>query len=268
MSRKIRVLFIGDVVGKPGRRVVSRLLPGFRKESNIDFCIANGENAAGGMGITSDVAEELFASGIDVLTSGNHIWDKKEILKRIDGLPRLLRPSNYPDGVPGKGAITVRVVDGLEIAVLNVAGRVFMPNLDCPFRVSERDIKELKKSTPVVFVDIHAEATSEKIALGWFLDGIATAVIGTHTHVQTADERILPGGTAYISDAGMTGSFDSVIGVKKEYVLQRFLTQMPIRLDVAGDDLRMCGVIVEVDTSSGKADRIERFQCSYTDDHR
>ena len=188
-------------------------------------------------------------------------------MKRIDGFPRLLRPSNYPDGVPGKGAIIVRVADGVDIGVVNVAGRVFMPNLDCPFRVSERKIKELRKSTPVVFVDMHAEATAEKIALGWFLDGFATAVIGTHTHVQTADERILPGGTAYISDAGMTGSFDSVIGVKKEHVLQRFLTQMPIRFDVAGDDLRISGVIVEVDIKSGKASRIERFQCRSTDEN-
>jgi metallophosphoesterase (TIGR00282 family) len=257
---RLRVLFVGDVVGKPGRKAISQLLPDFKKESNIDFCIANGENAAGGFGITSDVVEELLANGIDVLTSGNHIWDKKEIVKRIDGLPRLLRPSNYPDGVPGRGAITIRAADGVEIAVLNVAGRVFMPNLDCPFRVSEREIKKLRKSTPVVFVDIHAEATAEKIALGWFLDGLATAVIGTHTHVQTADERILPGGTAYISDAGMTGSFDSVIGVKKEHVLQRFLTQMPIRFEVAGGDLRISGVIVEADTESGKANRIERFQ--------
>ncbi len=265
-DRKLRVLFIGDVVGKPGRRVISRLLPDFRKESNIDFCIANGENAAGGIGITSEVVEELLASGIDILTSGNHIWDKKEIVKRIDGLPRLLRPSNYPDGVPGRGAAVVRIADGVEIGILNVAGRVFMASLDCPFRVSERKIKEIRKSTPVVFVDIHAEATAEKIALGWFLDGLVSAVIGTHTHVQTADERILPGGTAYISDAGMTGSFDSVIGVKKEHVLQRFLTQMPIRFDVAGDDLRISGVIVEVDIASGKASRIERFQCRNTDD--
>ncbi len=258
--RKVNVIFVGDIVGKAGRKAVSGILPALKRERNIDFCIANGENAAGGLGITPGVADELFASGIDVLTSGNHIWDKKEIFKKIDGYPGLLRPANYPDGVPGKGSGVFDAGNGIKIAILNIAGLVFMPNLECPFRVGKREVEKLKKSTPVIFVDIHAEATAEKIALGWYLDGMATAVIGTHTHVQTADEKILPGGTAYISDVGMTGSFDSVIGVRKDHVLQRFLTQMPIHFDVASGDIHLCGVTVEVDVESGKPQKIERLQ--------
>lgn len=258
----MNILFIGDIVGKSGRRAAGGLLPELRDARNIEFCIANGENAAGGLGITSAIADELFAAGIDVLTTGNHVWDKREILEQIDRCPRLIRPANYPHGVPGKGSVVIDAPGGVKVAVLNIAGRVFMQSLECPFRVGEREAKELKKLTPVVFVDMHAEATSEKIALGWFLDGLVTAVIGTHTHVQTADERILPGGTAYISDAGMTGSFDSVIGAKKAHILQRFLTQMPVRFEPASGDVRLSGVIVEVDSESGKSKRIERVQAA------
>ncbi len=256
----MNVLFVGDIVGKSGRMAVSRLVPELRATRNIEFCIANGENAAGGLGITPKVADELFANGIDVLTTGNHVWDKKEIVERIDRDTKLLRPQNYPDGVPGKGSTVMETPDGVKVAILNISGRVFMQNLDCPFRVGDREVKELRKLTSVVFVDMHAEATSEKIAIGWFLDGLATAVIGTHTHVQTADERILPGGTAYITDVGMTGSFDSVIGVKKSHVLERFLTQVPIRFEPAGGDVWLSGVIVEVDSESGKSKKIERFR--------
>ncbi len=256
----MKVLFVGDIVGKSGRGAVSQLLPELKLSQNIEFCIANGENAAGGLGITSKVADELFASGIDVLTTGNHVWDKKEIKERIDKDRRLLRPGNYPDGVPGKGSAVIEAPNGVKVGILNIAGRVFMQNLDCPFRVADREVKELKKLTPIVFVDMHAEATSEKIAIGWFLDGLATAVIGTHTHVQTADERVLPGGTAYITDVGMTGSFDSVIGVKKGHVLERFLTQMPVRFEPADGDVWLSGVVVEVDGESGKSKRIERFR--------
>ena len=256
----MNILFIGDIVGKAGRKAISSLLPELKDAQNIEFCIANGENAAGGLGITPKVADELFAGGIDILTTGNHVWDKKEIVKTIDGYPMIIRPSNYPDGVPGKGSAVIKISGGMKAAVLNVSGRVFMGNLECPFRVAEREVKELSDMTKIILVDMHAEATSEKIALGWFLDGLVSAVIGTHTHVQTADERILPGGTAYISDAGMTGSFDSVIGVKKGHVLQRFLTQMPVKFEPASDDVWLCGVVVEVDNESGKAKRIERIR--------
>lgn len=255
-----KILFIGDIVGKSGRKAISHILPGLKKNRNVDLCIANGENAAGGIGITPDITEELFQNGIDVLTSGNHIWDKKEIVGRIDNLPRLLRPLNYPGGVPGRGSIILKAENGIEIAVANVAGRVFMPNLDCPFSTCEKEVKKLRERTPVIFIDMHAEATAEKIAFGWFMDGLVSAVVGTHTHVQTADERILPGGTAYISDAGMTGPFDSVIGVKKGHVIQRFLTQMPVRFEPASGDIRLSGVIVAVDAETGKASSIERVQ--------
>lgn len=255
-----KVLFIGDIIGKSGRKAISHILPDLKKNRNIDLCIANGENAAGGIGITPDITEELFHNGIDVLTSGNHIWDKKEIISRIDNLPRLLRPLNYPSRAPGKGSIILEAENGIEIAVANIAGRVFMPSLDCPFSICEKEVQKLRERTHVIFIDMHAEATAEKIAFGWFMDGLVSAVIGTHTHVQTADERILPGGTAYISDAGMTGPFDSVIGVKKGHVIQRFLTQMPVRFEPASGDIRLSGVIVEVNSETGKASSIERVQ--------
>ncbi|MEW6335280.1 MAG: TIGR00282 family metallophosphoesterase, partial [Thermodesulfobacteriota bacterium] len=212
----MKILFIGDIVGKPGRRAVRELLPGIVEDHRIDLVIANCENAAAGFGVTGEVIEELQDCRIDVLTSGNHIWDKKEILEIIEGCDRLLRPANYPAGAPGRGCLVMTAPGGLRVGVINLAGRVFMHPLDCPFRTADREIGTLKSRADVIIVDMHAEATSEKIAMGWYLDGRVGAVVGTHTHVQTADERILPGGTGYITDAGMTGPFDSVIGIRRE----------------------------------------------------
>jgi hypothetical protein len=255
----MRILFIGDIVGKPGRRAVRDLLPQLVAERSVDFVIANCENAAAGFGITREVVEDLYSCQVDVLTSGNHVWDKREVLDFIDDYETLLRPANYPDGVPGRGSVVVPAPGGTYVGVLNLAGRVFMPAVDCPFRTAEREIQKMKRKAPVVIVDFHAEATSEKQALGWFLDGKVTAVVGTHTHVQTADEEIRPGGTAYLTDAGMTGPFDSVIGTRKEAILERFLTQLPNRFDVAKGDVRLQGVLIEADPSSGRALKIERI---------
>ncbi len=255
----MRILFIGDIVGKPGRRAVRDLLPQLVAERSVDFVIANCENAAAGFGITREVVEDLYSYRVDVLTSGNHVWDKREVLDFIDDYETLLRPANYPEGVPGRGSVVVPAPGGTYVGILNLAGRVFMPAVDCPFRTAEREIQKMKRKAPVVIVDFHAEATSEKQALGWFLDGKVTAVVGTHTHVQTADEEIRPGGTAYLTDAGMTGPFDSVIGMRKEAILERFLTQVPNRFDVAKGDVRLQGVLIEADPSSGRALKIERI---------
>ena len=254
----MNILFIGDIVGSPGRLAIRELLPKLKKKKKIDFTIANAENAAGGSGITPDVANELFDSGVDVLTSGDHIWQKKEIYDVLDRDKRVLRPANYPKGSPGSGATIVESQDGTKVAVVNILGRVFLSTIDCPFKTAEEIIGQLKEKTSVIIVDIHAEATSEKIALGRFLDGSASAVIGTHTHVQTADETILAKGTAYITDAGMTGPFDSIIGRKVEQILTRFLTQMPTKFEMATADVRLQGVVVDVDEKTGKALSIER----------
>ncbi|MBN2282868.1 MAG: TIGR00282 family metallophosphoesterase [Deltaproteobacteria bacterium] len=255
----MKVLFIGDIVGKPGRKAVARLLPRLTEEYRIDCTVANCENAAGGFGVTRDVVDELYGLGIDILTSGNHIWDKKEVLDFIDDYETLLRPANYPDGVPGHGSITMRFDNGTSIGVLNVEGRVFMKDLDCPFRRAKQELEILHAMTRTVIVDMHAEATSEKQAIAWFLDGDVSAVIGTHTHVQTADERILPDGTAYISDAGMTGPFDSVLGVKKEIAIERFLRMTPNKFDVARGNVRLQGVVIDIDDETGKSLSIERI---------
>lgn len=255
----MKVLFIGDIVGKPGRRAVKVLLPGIVGNHKVDLVIANCENAAGGFGVTRKVVDELYSNEIDILTSGNHIWDKKDVEEFIDGYETLLRPANYPTGTPGRGSVVVRTASGISLGVLNLEGRVFMKPLDCPFRVAEREIDALKEKTDIVIVDIHAEATSEKEALGWFLDGRVSAVVGTHTHVQTADERILPRGTAYITDAGMTGPCDSVLGIKKEVALERFLTLLPNRYDVAKGDVRLQGVLIEIDDTTGRGLSIERL---------
>ena len=255
----MRILFIGDIVGKPGRRAMRELVPQLVSERQVDFVIANCENAAAGFGVTREVLEDLYEDHADVLTSGNHIWDKKEILEFIDDYETLLRPANYPSRAPGRGSVVMPTPAGISVGVINLAGRVFMQPLDCPFRTAEREIEQIKKRTNIILVDIHAEATSEKIALGWFLDGRVSAVVGTHTHVQTADERILPQGTAYITDAGMTGPFDSVIGTRKEIVLDRFLLQIPNKFDVAKGDVRLQGVLIDVDVHSGKALAIERL---------
>ncbi|HHD10958.1 MAG TPA: TIGR00282 family metallophosphoesterase [Deltaproteobacteria bacterium] len=255
----MRILFLGDIIGKPGRQAVKRLLPALRKRYNPALVIANGENSAGGFGITEDVYAELIGEGVDVITSGNHIWDRKEVLNFIDNADRLLRPLNYPEGSPGTGVRVFRK-DDVEIAVVNLCGRAFMENIDCPFRAASRCLDGLGEKSPVIIVDMHAETTSEKIAMGWYLDGRVSAVIGTHTHVQTSDERILPKGTAYITDAGMTGPVDSVIGMKKELVIKRFLTQMPVRFEVATGRLELQGVVLEIEPSTGKATHIERIK--------
>ncbi len=254
-----KILFIGDIVGKPGRVAVRELLPALIEDYRIDLVVANCENAAAGFGVTRDIVEELFRSRVDVLTSGNHIWDKKEVLEFVEDYETLLRPANYPDGVPGFGSVVVPSPTGSPIGVINLAGRVFMHSLDCPFRSAEKEIEKLKKKTSTIVVDMHAEATSEKQALGWFLDGRVSAVLGTHTHVQTADERILPNGTAYITDLGMTGPFDSIIGTRKDVVLERFLRNMPNKFDVARGDVRLQGIVLGVDQASGKALEIERL---------
>jgi 2',3'-cyclic-nucleotide 2'-phosphodiesterase len=256
----MRILFIGDIVGKPGRQAVESLLERCVADHQIDFTVANGENAAGGMGITPVIASEFLDLGIDVLTSGNHIWAKKEILPFLDEEERLLRPANYPDRVPGRGAGIFRLGNGKKVGVLNIEGRVFMRNLECPFRVSEKEVEKLREQTPIILVDFHAEATSEKVALAWFLNGKVSAVVGTHTHVQTADERILSGGTAYITDVGMTGPFASVIGIRRQIAIERFLTQVPVKFDVATEEIELQGVIVEIDEQTGKSRSIERVR--------
>ncbi len=255
----MRVLFIGDIIGEPGRKMVRANMRGLVETHRPDLIIANGENAAGGFGITSEIAEELFSLGIHVLTSGNHVWDKKEIEPYLSKQDRLIRPANYPAGNSGYGSVVISTAAG-KAAVLNLEGRVFMSNLEDPFRAAEQEIEKLRKEAAVVIIDFHAEATSEKIALAWHLDGRASAVIGTHTHVQTADERVLPGGTAFITDAGMTGPSDSVIGVKKEQAIARFLTQTPHRFEIPKGPVQLNAVLVDVDGKSGKAISIERIQ--------
>jgi metallophosphoesterase (TIGR00282 family) len=255
----VKVLFIADIVGKPGRQALSQELHRVVDRYAVDLVVANGENAAGGFGLTEETARELFSCGVHLLTSGNHIWDKKESVDFIRREEKLIRPANYPEGTPGRGSAIIQTASGIPVAVLNLEGRVFMNSLECPFRVAEREIARLKEVSPIVLVDFHAEATSEKLSLGWYLDGRVSAVLGTHTHVQTADERILPGGTAYMTDVGMTGSFDSVIGIRKELAIEKFVTQLPVRFEVAKRDIRLNCVVLEVDEISGKALGIERI---------
>lgn len=255
----MKLFFIGDIVGKPGRKALREMLPRVIHHYDIDLVVANVENAAGGFGVTRTVVEEIYASRVDVLTTGNHVWDKKEVMEFIEEYETFLRPANYPEGTPGRGAVLLSARNGCRAAVINLMGRVFMRPVDCPFRVAESEIRALRGKTRVIVVDMHAEATSEKQAMGWFLDGEVSAVIGTHTHVQTADEKILPKGTAYITDVGMTGPFDSVIGVEKEMVIDRFLTYRPNRFDVARGDVRLQGVVVDIDPETGRARGIERL---------
>ena len=256
----MRILFIGDIVGKPGRQAIEGIFRKVMADHKIDFTIANGENAAGGMGITPPIAIEMLDQGVDVLTSGNHIWAKKEIFPFLDEELRILRPANYPPGAPGRGSGIFHSAKGHELGVLNLEGRVFMKNLDCPFRVAEREVERLKGETKIILVDFHAEASSEKIAMGWFLDGKVSAVLGTHTHVQTSDERILEDGTAYITDVGMTGPLDSVIGIRKEVALERLLTQIPWKFDVAAEQIELQGVVIEIDPETGKAKDIRTIR--------
>lgn len=260
----MRLLYIGDIIGKPGRKIVSHYLDKLKDKYKIDLSIANGENAAGGFGITRKTGQALFDMGLDLLCSGNHIWDKKEAVKYLPEESRILRPANYPKGVPGLGTAIVDLSDGTKVGVLNLSGRVFMPSLDCPFQTADREIAELKKKTSIIIVDMHAEATSEKIAMGWYLDGKVSAIIGTHTHVQTADEKILPEGTAYITDVGMTGPIDSVIGMKKEIAIFRFKTFIPEKFSVAGGDTELNAVVVEIDSKSGHAKEIKRIRLTHS----
>lgn len=258
----MRVLIIGDIVGRPGREAVRKIVPTLVEKEDIEFVIANGENAAGGSGLTPSICDELLSNQIDVITSGDHIWKKKEIIDYIAVTKHVLRPLNYPKGVPGIGATIVQSRKENKIAVINLTGRVFMEALDNPFTTSSEEIKKLKKQTPIIIVDIHAEATSEKIALGYHLDGLASVVVGTHTHVQTADEKILAKGTAYITDCGMTGPFDGIIGRKREQILTRFITQMPVRFEMAEGNVRLNGIMVDIDEKTGKADSIKRIDIS------
>ncbi len=250
---------VGDVVGRPGRYVLRDLLSRVKENYCIDFTIVNAENAAGGTGINRKVAEEIFEYGADILTMGNHVWDNKDIFNFIKHEKRILRPLNYPPDCPGAGSRIFWTGD-VAVGVLNLSGRVFLPTLDCPFRAAEKEVEILRKTTPVIFVDFHAEATSEKVAMGWFLDGKVSAVIGTHTHVQTADERILPGSTAFITDVGMTGPYNSVIGVNKDLVIKKFITQMPVRFEVSRDKkAQINAVVVEIEPETGSAVKIQRI---------
>jgi len=251
---------IGDVVGRPGRRAVKVNLEGLKREFDLELVIANGENAAGGNGITREVAQELFSAGVDVLTMGNHVWNKKDALDYIAQETRIVRPANYPPGAPGSGANIYETSRKVKVAVINLAGRAFLQALDCPFRKVDELLKQVKEQARVVVVDFHAEATSEKMAMGWYLAGRVSAVCGTHTHVQTADERILPGGTAYITDLGMTGPRDSVIGAKKENVISRFITQIPLPFEVANGLFQFNGAIIDIDEETGEAMTIRRIQ--------
>jgi len=254
----LKFLCIGDIVGSPGRKIVKQVLPGLIDELGIDFCVANAENAAGGSGLTPDLAESLLSYGIDVLTTGDHVWRKREIIKAIDkGLP-ILRPENLPPGSPGKGYMVLNTSNGFEVAVVLLLGRVFMKPIDCPFLAVDRILNRLGGRTRVILVDMHAEATSEKIAMGYHLDSRVSAVVGTHTHVATADEKVLEGGTAYITDMGMTGPMNSVLGRNAEKVLYHFKTGLPVAFDVAAGPSMLNGVFLEVEQETGKAVRIER----------
>jgi 2',3'-cyclic-nucleotide 2'-phosphodiesterase len=261
----MNILFIGDIFGRPGRDLVRKGMRPLVRRYALDLVVANVENAAGGFGITREIGDSLAAGGVDVMTSGNHIWDKKEALDYIAAEPRLLRPANYPAGAPGRGSLLARTDDGRGVGVVNLMGRVFMNPLDDPFAAAAREVEGFAGRTRVILVDFHAEATSEKIAMGWHLDGRVSAVIGTHTHVQTADERILPGGTAYITDAGMTGPHDSIIGTERVPALARFLTGMPSRFEPATGNPRLHGVVLAIDESSGRATAITRLDCTPED---
>ena len=256
----MNLLFIGDIFASAGRGVVAERLSGIIHEESIDFVVANGENAAGGFGITPTIAEDLLELGIDCITSGNHIWDKREIYEYLDRPPQLLlRPANYPEGLPGKGVQVVRARNGTEVAVINLQGRTYMPATDCPFRKADDILAKLPGTVKIRFLDFHAEVTSEKIAMGWHLDGRVSAVIGTHTHIPTADERVLPDGTAYLTDSGMTGPYDSVIGVEREPILRKFLTSMPVKMEAARGRVELRGAIVDIDEQSGRARSIRRY---------
>jgi hypothetical protein len=255
----MNILFIGDIFGRPGREIVRELVPKLRARYGIDFCIANAENAAAGKGLTPELLKQLLSSQIDALTGGNHIWHKKEIIPMMDSEPRLIRPANLPSGAPGYGSSLLSISDKYTVAIVQLIGRVYLACVDCPFQAIKRELPSIKSKTNIIIVDIHAEATSEKVAMGWYLDGEVSAVLGTHTHVQTADEQIFPKGTAYITDVGMTGPHDSVIGIKKEIILKMFLTQLPVTHEVATDNVKLQAVIISIDEFTGKATKITRL---------
>jgi len=254
----MRILYIGDVVGQPGRECVTKFLPRLRDEFSLDFVIANAENSAGGLGATPETLKELTGAGCDAFTMGNHTWRKKAIINALDSMPNIIRPANYPEENPGRGSALVDVPGGGTIGMTQVLGRVYMDPFDDPFEAALREAANLRDHTTIVLVDVHAEATSEKVAIGWYLDGRCSAVVGTHTHVQTADERVLPGGTAYITDVGMTGPMNGVIGTDRDRVIKRFVTGMPAQFTVAKGPAQLCGVVIDVDDDSGKARSITR----------
>ena len=258
----MKILFIGDIFGKSGREIAQRAIPALVAQHGIDLVIANVENSAAGFGVTGDIAETILRAGVDVMTSGNHIWDKKEVLEYIPRQPRLLRPANFPAGVPGRGSWIGKTRSGEPVAVINLMGRVFMSPLDDPFAVALKEIDAVRGKARVIVVDFHAEATSEKVAMGWHLDGRVTAIFGTHTHVQTADERLLPKGTAYLTDVGMTGPYDSIIGVTVEAALGRFVNGMPAKFEAATGPARLNAIVITADAATGKALAIERVNLS------
>ena len=254
----MKILFIADIVGEPGRKAVKQLVPQLRQRHGLDLVIANGENAAGGSGITPKTAEEIFSAGVDVMTSGDHLWDQKEVIGLLENERRFVRPLNHPPGTPGQGSAVFEVRSAMLVAVLNLQGRTFMPPLENPFHTARAEVERLSRQTKIIFVDFHAEATSEKIALARMLDGRVSAVIGTHTHVQTADEQIFPGGTAYLSDAGFTGPHESVLGREIEPIIRRFLTGQPQKFDVAKNRVLLQGAVIDIDEVTGKSVKIER----------
>lgn len=254
----MKILFIGDIVGNPGRKAVKAVVPTVKREMDIDFCVANCENAAGGAGITFGTARELFNAGIDSITLGNHTWAKKDIFNFIESEPRIIRPANYPPELPGKGSVIIDTKKG-AVGVLNLMGRVYMDSIDCPFKAAEREVQYLKSFTKIVLVDMHAEATSEKCAIAWFLDGKVSCVLGTHTHVQTADERILPFGTGFITDVGMTGPYNGILGVDRDIIIKKFLTSLPMKFDLAKGQVQFNGVVIEINENNGKTVNITRI---------
>ena len=258
----MKLLFIGDIVGQPGRRAVAELLPKLRQQHALDFVIANGENSAGGSGITPKTAGEIFSAGVDAITSGDHLWDQKEVIELLQNEKRFVRPLNYPAGTPGQGSAIFQIRNSISIGVLNAQGRTFMPPLENPFLLALDEVKRLRQQTKIIFVDFHAEATSEKIAFARMLDGQVSAVVGTHTHVQTADEQIFPGGTAYLTDAGFTGPHESVLGREIQPVLTRFRTAMPQRFEVVRNDVKLHGAVIEIDDATGKSLKIQRVSAS------
>jgi 2',3'-cyclic-nucleotide 2'-phosphodiesterase len=261
----VKLLFIGDIVGQPGRRAVRELVPRLRQQHRLGVVVANGENAAGGSGITLKTAEEIFAGGVDIITSGDHLWDQKEVVELLEREPRFVRPLNYPAGTPGQGSVIFQVPDGPALGIMNLQGRTFMPVLENPFQYAQEEVDRLRRSTKVIFIDFHAEATSEKVAMARMLDGRVSAIVGTHTHVQTADEQIQPGGTAFLCDAGFTGPHAGVIGRESEPVIRRFLTNMPQKFEVAKERVLLQGVLLEIDDASGRALKIQRVSESVAD---